>query len=103
MKNASSLAIASVAVLWCGWPFFVRGFQSVRTGWLNMFTLIALGPGAAFLYSVVATVAPGLFPEAMRDDHGGHGGGDDDDDDHGGRHGRDGDDDHDDDRVGDDD
>jgi Cu+-exporting ATPase len=69
-KQWLQLAIASVAVLWCGWPFFVRGFQSVRTGWLNMFTLIALGTGAAFLYSVVATVDPSLFPEAMRDAHG---------------------------------
>jgi Cu+-exporting ATPase len=64
------LALATPAVLWCGWPFFVRGFASIRSGWLNMFTLIALGTGAAFLYSVVATVAPGLFPEAMRDAHG---------------------------------
>ena len=69
-KQWLQLAIASVAVLWCGWPFFVRGFQSIRTGWLNMFTLIALGTGAAFLYSFVATVAPGLFPAAMRDAHG---------------------------------
>jgi Cu+-exporting ATPase len=69
-KQWVQLAIAVVAVLWCGWPFFVRGFQSVRTGWLNMFTLIALGTGAAFLYSVVATVDPGLFPQAMRDSHG---------------------------------
>ena len=57
-------------VLWCGWPFFVRGFASMRSGWLNMFTLIALGTGAAFLYSLVATLAPGLFPAAMRDAHG---------------------------------
>jgi len=64
------LVIAVPAVLWCGWPFFVRGFASIRSGWLNMFTLIALGTGAAFLYSVVATMAPGLFPEAMRDEHG---------------------------------
>jgi P-type Cu+ transporter len=64
------LAIATPAVLWCGWPFFVRGFQSIRTGWLNMFTLIALGTGAAFLYSLIATVAPGLFPAGMRDAHG---------------------------------
>ena len=64
------LAIAVPAVLWCGWPFFVRGFQSIRTGWLNMFTLIALGTGAAFLYSVVATIAPELFPVSMRDAHG---------------------------------
>jgi len=57
-------------VLWCGWPFFVRGFASIRSGWLNMFTLIALGTGAAFLYSLVATLAPGLFPTAMQDVHG---------------------------------
>ena len=64
------LALAIPAVLWCGWPFFVRGFASLRSGWLNMFTLIALGTGAAFLYSVVATLAPGLFPAAMHDAHG---------------------------------
>ena len=64
------LALAIPAVLWCGWPFFVRGFASLRSGWLNMFTLIGLGTGAAFLYSLVATVAPELFPEAMRDAHG---------------------------------
>jgi P-type Cu+ transporter len=61
------LIIAIPAVLWSGWPFFVRGFQSVRSGWLNMFTLIGLGTGAAFLYSVVATVAAGLFPPSMAD------------------------------------
>ncbi|HXG79229.1 MAG TPA: heavy metal translocating P-type ATPase [Methyloceanibacter sp.] len=65
-----ALLIATPAVLWCGWPFFVRGFQSIRTGWLNMFTLIALGTGAAYLYSLVATIAPGLFPASMRDAHG---------------------------------
>src|SRR4029453_7250844 len=43
------LGLAIPAVLWCGWPFFVRGFASIRSGWLNMFTLIALGTGAAFL------------------------------------------------------
>jgi Cu+-exporting ATPase len=64
------VVLATPAVLWCGWPFFVRGFQSLRTGWLNMFTLIGLGTGAAYLYSVVATIAPGLFPESMRDTHG---------------------------------
>jgi Cu+-exporting ATPase len=64
------LALALPVVLWCGWPFFVRGFASLRSGWLNMFTLIGLGTGAAFLYSLIATVAPGLFPEAMRDAHG---------------------------------
>ncbi|MFO7478027.1 MAG: heavy metal translocating P-type ATPase [Methyloceanibacter sp.] len=65
-----TLALATPAVLWCGWPFFVRGFQSVRTGWLNMFTLIALGTGAAYLYSLVAVLAPGLFPASLRDAHG---------------------------------
>ena len=64
------LALAIPAVLWCGWPFFVRGFVSIRSGYLNMFTLIGLGTGAAFLYSVVATLAPDLFPAAMHDAHG---------------------------------
>jgi Cu+-exporting ATPase len=64
------LVLATPAVLWCGWPFFERGFKSLRTGWLNMFTLIALGTGAAYLYSVVATTAPDLFPASMHDAHG---------------------------------
>jgi len=63
-------ALAAPVVLWCGWPFFVRGFVSLRTGRLNMFSLIALGTGAAFLYSVVATLAPSLFPASMADAHG---------------------------------
>ena len=65
-----TLVLATPAILWCGWPFFVRGFESLRTGWLNMFTLIGLGTGAAYLYSLVATIAPGLFPASMRDTHG---------------------------------
>ena len=64
------LALAVPAVLWCGRPFFLRGWISLRTRRLNMFTLIAIGTGAAFLYSLVATIAPGLFPAAMRDAHG---------------------------------
>jgi len=60
------MALATPVVLWAGWPFFVRGWQSVRTGHLNMFTLIALGTGVAWAYSVVATVAPGLFPTGLR-------------------------------------
>ncbi|MFN3725476.1 MAG: heavy metal translocating P-type ATPase [Allosphingosinicella sp.] len=64
------LALATPVVLWGGWPFFVRGWQSVRTRHLNMFTLIALGTGVAWLYSVVATLAPGLFPPAFRGPHG---------------------------------
>ncbi len=63
-------ALAIPAVIWCGWPFFERGWHSVVSGNLNMFTLIALGTGAAFLYSVVAVAAPGIFPPAMRDHHG---------------------------------
>jgi Cu+-exporting ATPase len=57
-------------VLWAGWPFFIRGVRSLRTGHFNMFTLIALGVGAAYLYSVVAMFAPGVFPETMRMDGG---------------------------------
>ena len=49
-------------VLWGGWPFFVRGWQSLVNRSLNMFTLIAMGTGIAWLYSVVATVAPQVFP-----------------------------------------
>jgi Cu+-exporting ATPase len=64
------LALAAPVVLWSGAPFFARGLASLRSGHLNMFTLIALGTGAAFLYSLVATVLPGLFPFAMRTDHG---------------------------------
>ena len=55
-------------MLWGGWPFFVRGWASVVNRHLNMFTLIALGVGAAYAYSVVATLAPGLFPDSFRDD-----------------------------------
>ncbi len=59
-------ALATPAVLWCGWPFFVRGWQSMVNRSLNMFTLIALGTGAAYGYSVAATVAPRLFPASFR-------------------------------------
>jgi Cu+-exporting ATPase len=64
------LAIATPVVLWAGWPFFVRGYQSIVTWNLNMFTLIAIGVAAAWVYSVIATVAPGVFPESFRDDAG---------------------------------
>ena len=60
------LALTAPIVLWAGWPFFTRGWTSLVTRKLNMFTLIAIGVGAAFLYSLVATLAPGLFPEAFR-------------------------------------
>ena len=59
-------ALAVPVVLWCGLPFFQRGWSSIRTGNLNMFTLIALGTGAAFAYSVVAALLPGLFPASLR-------------------------------------
>jgi len=60
------LALAAPVVLWGGWPFFVRAVQSVRTWNLNMFTLIGLGVTVAFGYSLVATLAPGIFPDAFR-------------------------------------
>jgi P-type Cu+ transporter len=65
LSNEIQFAFATPVVLWAGWPFFVRGFQSLRTGNLNMFTLIALGTGVAYLYSAVATFAPGIFPHAF--------------------------------------
>jgi len=64
----TQLALATPVVLWAGWPFFVRGWASVRSRNLNMFTLIAMGTGVAWLFSVVATVAPGIFPAAFRED-----------------------------------
>jgi heavy metal translocating P-type ATPase len=60
------LALATPVVLWAGWPFFTRGWTSIRTMRLNMFTLIAMGTGVSWLFSVVATVAPGLFPDSVR-------------------------------------
>jgi Cu+-exporting ATPase len=64
--NWIQLVLATPVVLWGGWPFFVRGWASVVNRHLNMFTLIALGVGAAYAYSVVATLAPGLFPDSFR-------------------------------------
>src|SRR5687767_7566710 len=61
--------LATPVVLWGGWPFFVRGWQSVVNRRLNMFTLIALGTGAAYFFSVAATLFPGIFPESFRDHH----------------------------------
>ena len=66
LSNWIQFAFATPVVLWAGWPFFVRGWQSLVTRNLNMFTLIAMGTGVAFVYSIVATVAPGLFPAAFR-------------------------------------
>ena len=70
LSNWIQLALATPVALWAGWPFFERGWTSLKTRNLNMFTLIAMGVGVAWAYSVVATVAPGLFPSAFRAAHG---------------------------------
>jgi Cu+-exporting ATPase len=67
----AQFALATPVVLWCGLPFFERGWMSIKNRSLNMFTLIALGTGAAYLYSLAATAAPGAFPDSFRDAHGG--------------------------------
>lgn len=64
------LALATPVCLWAGWPFFVRAFDSIRTKNLNMFTLIGLGVGVAYIYSLFATFFPSLFPDSFRDMHG---------------------------------
>ena len=64
------LALATPVVLWAGWPFFERGFRSIVTGHLNMFTLIAIGTGAAYLYSLVAVLFPAVIPHQFRHDGG---------------------------------
>jgi P-type Cu+ transporter len=64
----AELVLATPVVLWGGWPFFVRGWQSVVNRSLNMFTLIALGVGVAYVYSVIATVLPQIFPPSFRDE-----------------------------------
>ncbi|CAN5209936.1 heavy metal translocating P-type ATPase [soil metagenome] len=66
-SNWIQLALGTPVVLWAGWPFFVRGWASLRTRQLNMFTLIAMGVGVSWLYSMVAVLAPGVFPPAFRD------------------------------------
>ena len=66
LSNWIQFALATPVVLWAGWPFFERGWQSLKTRNFNMFTLIALGTGTGYLYSVVATLAPGLFPADFR-------------------------------------
>ncbi len=64
--NWVELLLASPVILWGGWPFFQRGWASIVNRHLNMFTLIALGVGASYAYSIVATIAPGIFPESFR-------------------------------------
>jgi P-type Cu+ transporter len=66
LSNWLQLLLATPVVLWAGWPFFVRGWQSLQTRNLNMFTLIAMGTGVSWIYSVDATLAPDAFPAALR-------------------------------------
>jgi Cu+-exporting ATPase len=66
VSNWIQLALATPVVLWAGWPFFERAAQSLVTRHPNMFTLVAMGTGVAWGYSVVATLAPGLFPDTFR-------------------------------------
>jgi len=68
--NWLELALATPVVLWAGWPFFVRGWNSLVARSLNMFTLIAMGTGVAWTYSVIATIAPEIFPPAFRSENG---------------------------------
>ncbi|MCW2761595.1 MAG: Cu+-exporting ATPase [Marmoricola sp.] len=63
----TQFVLTTPVVLWAGWPFFVRGWVSVKTMKLNMFTLIAMGTGVAWLFSVIATLAPGIFPDSFSD------------------------------------
>src|SRR5712671_1318170 len=66
VSNWIQLVFATPVVLWAGWPFFVRGWQSLVTRNVNMFTLIAMGTGVAYVFSLVATVAPDIFPPTFR-------------------------------------
>jgi Cu+-exporting ATPase len=64
------LVLATPVILWSGWPFFARGYTSFRTMNLNMFSLIGMGVGAAYIFSIVAVLLPGIFPEGFRDSEG---------------------------------
>jgi Cu+-exporting ATPase len=66
LSNWLQLVLATPVVLWAGWPFFERGWASLKTRNLNMFTLIAMGVGVSWVYSVAAVLAPGAFPDAFR-------------------------------------
>lgn len=66
LTNWIGMVFATPVVLWCGWPFFERGWASVVNRSANMFTLIALGVGAAYLFSVAATLAPDIFPDGFK-------------------------------------
>jgi Cu+-exporting ATPase len=69
-SNWLQMVLATPVVLWAGWPFFVRGWNSIVTRNLNMFTLIAMGTGVAWIYSMIAALAPGIFPPAFQTDGG---------------------------------
>ncbi|MCS4095996.1 Cu+-exporting ATPase [Rhizobium sp. BK176] len=69
-SNWVQMVLATPVVLWAGWPFFQRGWQSLVSRHLNMFTLIAMGTGVAWIYSAVATVFPEIFPETVRSNEG---------------------------------
>ncbi len=66
LANGIQLVLATPVVLWAGWPFLVRGWQSLQTRNLNMFTLIAMGTGVSWIYSIIATLMPQIFPSAFR-------------------------------------
>lgn len=70
ISNWIQLVLATPVVAWCGWPFFVRGWKSIVSRNLNMFTLIAIGTGVALIYSLVATFTPHIFPDAFRQEDG---------------------------------
>jgi P-type Cu+ transporter len=70
LSQWAQFALATPVVLWAGWPIFVRGWRSIVARSLNMFTLIAMGTGVAWIYSVVALLAPGLFPATFRSPEG---------------------------------
>jgi Cu+-exporting ATPase len=70
ISNWIQLVLATPVVVWCGAPFFVRGWKSILSRNLNMFTLIAIGTGVSLIYSLVATLAPQIFPEAFRQQDG---------------------------------
>ncbi|AOL94568.1 Cu+-exporting ATPase [Porphyrobacter sp. LM 6] len=70
LANLIQMVLATPVVLWAGWPFFERGWASIKSRSLNMFTLIAMGTGVAWIYSMAASLVPGIFPAAFRSDDG---------------------------------
>lgn len=70
LSNWMQFALATPVILWSGWPFFERGWASVKSRNLNMFTLIAMGTGVAWIYSIIATALPDIFPASFRGENG---------------------------------